>query len=75
MSDMELKINGIGPINEADIKLGKLNKIYEEESKNKEKKSIRNYPPTNDNHSQNSHKQASHNISDGNPFTWYSRKY
>ena len=53
----------------------KLNKIYEEESKNKEKKSIRNYPPTNDNHSQNSHKQASHNISDGNPFTWYSRKY
>ena len=27
MSDMELKINGIGPINEADIKLGKLNII------------------------------------------------
>ena len=53
----------------------KLNKIYKDESKNKKKKSIRNYPPTNDNHSQNSHKQVSHSISDGNPFTWYGGKY
>ena len=45
----------------------KLNKIYEEENK-----PIRRYPRSSEN---DSHKQVSHNISDGNPFTWYGRKY